>query len=135
MWGNSFCVFFILSMRKVFKRNKLSAYGEYGECRDVCGTQNHLQIREKNLCVHREHKTLLCIQDGLELVQNYFTIYCPFNRVILTWSIGLKGKSVCSTIINKMSSCRNFFFVFSFNFPDRTTLPLFVKSRGAYFNF
>jgi hypothetical protein len=40
----------------------LSAYGEYGEFRVVCGTQNSLRIRGKNLCVHGEnakrHKTV-----------------------------------------------------------------------------
>jgi hypothetical protein len=32
----------------------LSVYGEYGEYRVVCGTQNRLPIRGKNLCVHGE---------------------------------------------------------------------------------
>ncbi len=30
----------------------LSVYGEYGEFRVICGTQNLLRIRGKNLCVH-----------------------------------------------------------------------------------
>jgi hypothetical protein len=37
----------------------LSVYGEYGECRVVCGTQNCLQIRGKNLCVQEDAKRLL----------------------------------------------------------------------------
>ncbi len=32
----------------------LSVYGEYGECRIVCGTQNRLRIRGKNPCGHGE---------------------------------------------------------------------------------
>ncbi len=32
----------------------LRVYGEYGEIRVVCGAQNRLRIRGKNLCVHRE---------------------------------------------------------------------------------
>ncbi len=32
----------------------LSVYGEYGKCWVVCGTQNFLPIRGKNLCVHGE---------------------------------------------------------------------------------
>jgi hypothetical protein len=40
----------------------LSTYGEYGEFRVVCGTQNCLRIRGKTLCVHGEdakrHKTV-----------------------------------------------------------------------------
>jgi hypothetical protein len=35
----------------------LSANGEYGEFRVVCGTQNCLRIRGKNLSVHG-HKTV-----------------------------------------------------------------------------
>jgi hypothetical protein len=34
--------------------NFSSAYGEYNEFRNVCGTQNCLRIRGKNLCVHGE---------------------------------------------------------------------------------
>jgi hypothetical protein len=43
----------------------LSVYGEYSECRVVCGTQNCLQIREKNLCVHGEDaKRLLAYKEN-----------------------------------------------------------------------
>jgi hypothetical protein len=31
----------------------LGVYGEYDKCRVICGTQNFLQIRRKNLCVLR----------------------------------------------------------------------------------
>ncbi len=38
---------------------KLSVYGEYGECRVVCGKQNRLRICRKNLCVDsKRHKTV-----------------------------------------------------------------------------
>jgi hypothetical protein len=40
----------------------LSAFGEYSKFGVVCGTQNCLRIRRKNLCVHGEdakrHKTV-----------------------------------------------------------------------------
>jgi hypothetical protein len=60
-----FRIFFILSAysentRNVFKRLQrmrgkyLRVYGKYDECRVVCGTQNCLRIRGKNLCVHGE---------------------------------------------------------------------------------
>jgi hypothetical protein len=47
-------------------------------CRDVCGTQNYLRMRGKNLCVrtwrrrkdsnglHETFLHVLCIQDGLD---------------------------------------------------------------------
>jgi hypothetical protein len=42
--------------------NFLSIYGENGEFRVVCGTQNLLRIRGKNLCEHKgdakRHKTV-----------------------------------------------------------------------------
>ena len=47
--------------------NFLSVYGEYGEFRVVCGTQNLLRIRGKNLCVHRED------------VKRYKTVYWYFS--------------------------------------------------------
>jgi hypothetical protein len=42
-----------------------NVYGEYGECRVVCGTQNCLQIRGKNLCVQGEDaKRLLAYKEN-----------------------------------------------------------------------
>ncbi len=80
--------------------NCLSAYGEYGEFRVVCGTQNCLRIRGKNLCVHGEdakrHKTvnisfnnntnliflkilsIYTVWDGLS--PKTISRYCPFKR-------------------------------------------------------
>jgi len=43
-----------LSVYRECAESILSVYGEYGKCRVVCGTQNFLQIRGKNLCVHGE---------------------------------------------------------------------------------
>jgi hypothetical protein len=43
--------------------NLLSVCGEYSEFRVVCGRQNLLRVRGKNLCVHREdakRPTKLC---------------------------------------------------------------------------
>jgi hypothetical protein len=44
---------FSLRIRRT-QGNFLSLYGEYGEFRVVCGTQNLLRIRGYNLCVHRK---------------------------------------------------------------------------------
>jgi hypothetical protein len=59
---------FISAYSYFFKRIRrirgkcLSAYVEYGKFGVVCGTQNCLRIRGKNLCVHGEdakrHKTV-----------------------------------------------------------------------------
>jgi hypothetical protein len=57
---SSYSYFFKRIMR--IQGKCLSAYGEYGEFRVVCGTQNCLRIRGNNLCLHGEdakrHKTV-----------------------------------------------------------------------------
>jgi hypothetical protein len=57
-------VFLLLKRIRRIQGKCLSAYGEYGEFRVVCGTQNCLRICGKNLCIllHGEeakrHKTV-----------------------------------------------------------------------------
>ncbi len=46
---------FLSAYSYFFKRiRRISVYGEYGEIRVVCGTQNRIRILGKNLCVHGE---------------------------------------------------------------------------------
>ncbi len=47
--------------QEVFKR----IYGEYGKFGTVCGTQNRLRIRRKNICVHGEYAKIHKTEDIL----------------------------------------------------------------------
>ncbi len=62
MQNFSLLVFLLLYAYSENAGKVLSVFGEFGEFRVVCGTQNRLRIREKNLCVHgedaRRHKTV-----------------------------------------------------------------------------
>ncbi len=58
----SLCVVLLLYAYSENTGKYLSVHGEYSEFRVVCGTQNRLRVRGKNLCVHGEdakiHKTV-----------------------------------------------------------------------------
>ncbi len=90
-------------MRKFSLRvlTSLCVLGEYGEFRVVCGTQNLLRIRGKNLCIHREdvkrYKTVyISVNNNTNFkffqILSFFTIwdglslktishYCPFKYI------------------------------------------------------
>jgi len=61
----------------------LSVYGEYGEFKVVCSTQNRLRKRGKNLCVHgkddKKHKTpYISVNNNKKILNffDYFYLHC-----------------------------------------------------------
>ena len=85
-------VFLLFKRIRRIRGKCLSAYGEYGEFRVVCGTQNWLRIRGKNLCVHGEdakrHKTVnISFNNNTNL--NFFKILSIYT----VWD-GLRPKTI-----------------------------------------
>ncbi len=116
---------FLSAYSNFFKRIRrlrgkcLSAYGEYGEFRVVCGTQNSLRIRGKNLCVHGEdakRQKTVNISFNSNTNLNFFKILSIYT----VWD-GLNPKTISYDVIRE--NLKKKFFRISIFRDNRTFRP------------